>query len=68
MATYKSSSSPGKSRSTTWKNYSIDNCDQTVTDMMIGFMAFGSLHQGQPKVRHFLIANITWKNKVNDLE
>ena len=52
----------------TWKNYSTQHCGQTVTDMMIGFAAFGSLHQGQDKLRNILIANVTWKNKVKDLE
>jgi len=32
----------------------MDNCDQTVTDMMLGFAVFGSLHQLQPKVRPLL--------------
>ena len=54
MATCGSSSSPGKSRSTTWKNYSIDHCDQTVTCKMIQFPLFGSLYQGQPKVWLFV--------------
>ena len=46
--------SPGKSRSTTWKNYSIDHCDQTVTDMMIRFAEFGCLYQGKPNLWPFV--------------
>ena len=37
----------GMSRSMTWKNYSTEHCDQTVTDIMIRFAVFGSPHQGQ---------------------
>ena len=38
----------------TWKNYSTDHCDQTVTDMMIRFVDFGSPYQRQQKVWSFV--------------
>jgi len=46
-------SSPGKSRSKTWKKYSTEFHDQTVTGMMIRFAVFDSLHQQQPKILPF---------------
>jgi len=35
---------------TTWKSYSTEKCDRTMTDKMIQFALFCCFHQAQPKV------------------